>query len=83
MKKIITISAFIFAAGSCKKEDAPVTKTWRCVFAVNKATMKREYVGCCLYAPTMSDEIAAKLKNYYTGAQESFTTQDSASCKNF
>jgi hypothetical protein len=83
MKKLILILGIV-AFVACKKDEVkPEELRWRCVFAVNKSTNKREYVGCCIYGPTLSASISAKLDNYYKGPEESFVTSDSASCKNF
>lgn len=83
MKKILFISVLILLF-SCQKEttQAHITQ-WRCIHAVNKATHKREYVGCCENGPTIDIYLAAKLKNYYTDPTEYNITTDSTACKNF
>lgn len=84
MKKILFVSVLTILL-SCKKETTPTHITyWRCIHAVNKATHKREYVGCCENGPTITDiYLEAKLKNYYTDPVEYNITTDSSVCKNF
>lgn len=76
-----TIVMISLSGLGCKKQSVDEPWKWQCVFAVNKQTNKREYVGAEPKGPYHSSEIKAKLANYYTGPFETYAAKDSAQCK--